>query len=94
MPTGSPLNDYPLVGWNALLYISDAGMTPNPGPSRRAVLRSELRFVSTDKQYAGKSAVSFYLDRVLVSAMRPGDVFQHLLSSAFVHYALSSGLIH
>lgn len=35
-----------------LLYISDAGMTPNPSPSRPSVLRSELRLLVTDEKYA------------------------------------------
>jgi hypothetical protein len=39
-------------------------------------LRSELRFVSQDKNYAERSSVSYYLDRALMSAMRPDDVFQ------------------
>jgi hypothetical protein len=75
VPTGSHLTDNRLVGWNPLLHISDAGLTPNPGPTRPAVLRSELRFVSQDEKYAQSSSVSYYLDRVLMNAMRPGDVF-------------------
>jgi hypothetical protein len=74
VPTGSRLQDNRLVGWNPLLHISDAGLSPDPGPTRPTVLRSELRFVSTDKQYTERS-VSYYLDRVLVHTMRPGDVF-------------------
>src|SRR5229473_555293 len=46
--TGDPLDDNRLVGWNPLLQISDAGVTPNPGPARPAVVRSELRLVATD----------------------------------------------
>ena len=75
VPTGSPLSDNRLVGWNPLLHISDVGLTPNPGPTRPAVLRSELRFVAQDERYAASSSVSYYLDRVLMNAMRPGDVF-------------------
>jgi hypothetical protein len=47
-------------------------MTPDPGPSRPAVLRSELRFASTDKR-AQKLTATYYVDRVLVNALRPGD---------------------
>jgi len=75
VPTGSHLRDNRLIGWNPLLHISDAGLTPNPGPTRPAVLRSELRFVSQGKKYAQISSVSYYLDRVLMNAMLPGDVF-------------------
>jgi hypothetical protein len=56
-------------------------MTPNPGASRPAVLRSELRFVSTGEQYSERSTISFYLDKVLVNAMRPGDDF-HMARTA------------
>lgn len=75
VPTGFPLTDNRLVGWNPLLHISDAGLTPNPGPTRPDVMRSELRFVSQDEKYAETSSVSYFLDRVLMNAMRPGDVF-------------------
>jgi hypothetical protein len=75
VPTGPSLTDNRLVGWNPLLHISDGGMTPNPGPSRPAVLRSELRFVATDMRYASHSTASFFLDRALVNAMCPGDFF-------------------
>lgn len=75
VPTGYSLSDNRLVGWNPLLHISDVGMTPNPGPSRPAVLRSELRFVATDMRYASQSTASFFLDRSLVNAMCPGDFF-------------------
>lgn len=75
VPTGSHLTENRLVGWNPLLHICDAGVTPNPGPTRPAVLRSELRFVSQGKKYAETSSVSYYLDRVLMNVLRPGDVF-------------------
>ena len=82
VPTGSDLTDNRLVGWNPLLHIGDAGLTPNPGPNRPAVLRSELRFVSQDKRYAQKSSASYYVDRVLMNAMRPGDIFHMTRSSS------------
>jgi hypothetical protein len=73
--TGNPLGENRLVGWKPLLHISDAGMTPNPGPSRPAVLRSELRLVATDKKYASTPSASYFLDKALVNVLRPGDVF-------------------
>src|SRR6266513_315155 len=39
-PTGDSLGDNRLVGWKPLLYISDAGPTPDPSPSRPSVLRA------------------------------------------------------
>ncbi len=83
VPTGSPLNDNRLVGWNPLLHISDAGMTPNPGPSRPAVLRSELRLMATDKKCASQLSASFFLDKALVNTLRPGDVFHMAQSDCF-----------
>src|SRR5713101_3542700 len=79
--TGDPLDDNRLVGWNPLLQISDAGVTPNPGPARPAVVRSELRLVATDKEHASQLTASFSLDKALVNALRPGDIF-HMAQSA------------
>jgi len=73
-PAGSSLQDNRLVGWNPLLHITDAGSTPNPGPTRPAVSRSEFRFEATDKKNAQTASFSCYLDRVLVHALRPGDI--------------------
>jgi len=64
-----------LVGWKPLLYINDAGMTPNPSFSRPSVLRSELRLVATDKKYASQESASYFFDKALFSFLRPGDVF-------------------
>jgi hypothetical protein len=64
-----------LLGWKPLLYINDAGMTPNPSPSRPAVLRSELRLVATDKKYASQESTSYFFDKALFNFLRPGDVF-------------------
>jgi hypothetical protein len=74
-PTGDSLCDHRLVGWEPLLHISDAGMTPNPNASRPAVLRSELRLVATDKEFASIETASYFVDRVLLRVLRPGDVF-------------------
>jgi hypothetical protein len=60
-PTGDSLLDHRLVGWEPLLHISDAGVTPNPSSSQHAVPRSELRLVATDKEYASQDSVSWLL---------------------------------
>jgi hypothetical protein len=36
-PTGNPLFANRFVGWKPLLYISDAGLTPNPSTTRPSV---------------------------------------------------------
>jgi hypothetical protein len=74
-PTGEPLIDNRLVGWKPMLYISDAGLTPNASTSRPSVLRSELRLVATDKDYASTPTASYFLDKALVNVLRAGDVF-------------------
>lgn len=74
-PTVDSLGDRPLVGWEPLLHISDAAMTTNPSASRPAVLRSEIRLVATDKKYDASETASYFVDRVLLRVLRPGDVF-------------------
>lgn len=71
-PTGDSLR---LVGWEPLLYISDAGMTPNPNVSKPAVFRNQLRLVATDTEYASQESVSYFFDKALVHTLRPGDAF-------------------
>ena len=63
------------MGWQPLLHINDAGMTPNPNVSKPAVLRSEPRLVATDKKYASQETASYFFDKALVSCFQPGDVF-------------------
>lgn len=67
--------DCRLVGWNPLLFVNDAGMTPNPSASRPSVWRSELRLVASDTKYAAQPTVSYFVDKALIHAMRQGDVF-------------------
>jgi hypothetical protein len=69
------LVDTRLVGWKPLLYISDAGITPNPTSSRPAVCRTELRLVATDKKHASQETASYFFDRDLFNSLRTGDVF-------------------
>lgn len=73
--SGDPLVDEPLVGWSPLLYLREAGLPPNPGPSSFSVVRSEIQLVATDKKYASRETASYFLDRALVRVLRPGDVF-------------------
>lgn len=88
-PRGDSLLDCRLVGWNPLLHVNDAGMTPNPSASRPAVLRSELKLVATDRKYAARPTASYFLDKVLVHALREGDVF-HMARTACGGFAVSA----
>lgn len=74
-PTGEPLVDNRFVGWTPLLYIREAGLPPNPGPSVPSVPRSEIRLVANDKKYASCETASYFVDRTLLRVLRPGDVF-------------------
>jgi hypothetical protein len=73
--SGDWLFDCRLVGWEPLLFVNDAGMTPNPSASRPSVWRSELRLVATDTNYAAQPTISYFADKALIHAMRQGDVF-------------------
>lgn len=73
--SGDPLVDKRLVGWSPLLYVREAGLPPNPMPSVPSVERSEIRLVATDKKYASCKTASYFVDRVLLRVLRPGDVF-------------------
>jgi hypothetical protein len=75
------LQDRRLIGWSPLLYIGDGGMTPNPGPLRPSVLRCELRLETTEKKHATQAAASYYVDKALISILRPGDAFHMVRSS-------------
>ncbi len=73
--SGDPFVDKRLVGWSPLLYVREAGLPPNPMPSVPSVERSEIRLVATDKKYASCEAAFYFVDRVLLRVLRPGDVF-------------------
>ena len=79
--SGDSLFDCRLVGWEPLLFVNDAGMTPSPSASRPSVWRSELRLVATDTKYAAQPTVSYFVDKALIHAMRQGDVF-HIARTA------------
>lgn len=73
--SGDPLVDKRLVGWSPLLYIREAGLPPNAGLSVPSVVRNEIRLMATDKKYASCETASYFVDRVLLRVLRPGDVF-------------------
>ncbi len=73
--SGDPLVDKRLVGWSPLLYVREAGLPTNPMPSVPSVERSEIRLVATDKKYASCEMAFYFVDRVLLRVLRPGDVF-------------------
>lgn len=73
-PTSADSRECPLVGWAPLISFHDAGMAPNPGPSRPAGLRSKLCLIANNQQRASKETASYFLDKALVNSLRPGDV--------------------
>jgi len=73
--SGNPLVDKRLVGWSPRLYVREAGLPPKPDASVPSVERSEIRLVATDREHASLETASYFVDRVLLRAVRPGDVF-------------------
>lgn len=71
--TGSKLTDQRLVGWNPSLYIRDAGLPHDAGPSHPAVLRSELQLVAGDHSGASLRSTSYFVDKTLIALLRPRD---------------------
>ena len=71
--TGRDILDRRLVGYAPRLRITDAGLTPDPGPRRPSVMRSQMTFTAAGPQDATVSAISFHVDRDLISLLQPGD---------------------
>jgi hypothetical protein len=71
--TGSAVSDHRLVGYAPRLQITDVGLTPDPGPQRPSVMRSRLTLTAASSQDATVSAISFHVDRDLISLLQPGD---------------------
>jgi hypothetical protein len=77
--TGNNLLDARLLGLTPTLEMADADPPVNAGYTRGVwrpwVLRSRLTLRAASKTNAAASSASFHLDRSVVAAMRPGDVF-------------------
>lgn len=71
--TGSDISDRRLVGYSPCLQITDAGLTPDPGPRRPSVMRRRLTLTAASPKDATVSAISFHVDRDLISLLEPGD---------------------
>lgn len=80
-PTGDPLVDNRLVGWRPLLYIRDTNLAPDPRLSTPPAHRTEIQLVASDEEHASSDTVSYFLDKRLVSVLRPGDVFHIVRTS-------------
>ena len=72
--SGDDLRDSRLVGVAPVFRVTDAGLTPDPGPRRPRVMRSCISLTASSRQQASVAAVSFHLDRALTASLRPGDV--------------------
>ena len=81
---GDDLSDSRLVGLTPKLRIVDAGLPSDsetdgskwPVPPK--VLRSQITLTASDRANATVASVSFYLDKGLISALRPRDAL-HLV---------------
>ena len=63
-----------LVGHAPVLRVTDAGITPDPGPNRPRVMRSRVTLTASSRQHAQIAAASFHLDEALFLNSRPGDL--------------------
>ena len=72
--SGDDLRDSRLVGVAPVFRITDAGVTPNPGPLRPRVMRSCITLTAPARRQATVAQASFHLDRAVTSSFRPGDV--------------------
>jgi hypothetical protein len=70
---GHELHDARLIGHAPYLEITDGGLTPNPSPSRPAVLRSRFTLSASTRKNSGVASVSFHVDRDLTRIFEPGD---------------------
>jgi len=83
-PRGDHLSSSRLVGLSPRLQIVDAGlpsdteMAGSNWPVPPKVLRSQITLTASERVNATVSSVSFYLDKGLISALRPNDVL-HLV---------------
>lgn len=69
---GDPLHDDRLLGYSPSLQITDGGSAPSP--AHPAIRRSRFTMTAPRQLNAGLSAASFYVDRELTRAFRPGDI--------------------
>ena len=72
--TGDDHRDFRLVGHAPLLRVSDAGITPDPGPDRPRVMRSRVTLTASSRQHSQIAAASFHVDDALFLNSQPGDV--------------------
>ena len=60
------------VGPTSELRVTDAGLTPDAGPTRPRVLRSCLTLTAPSRG-ATNATAAFHVDRALIGSVRPGD---------------------
>jgi hypothetical protein len=72
--TGDDLFDQRLVGTEALLRVTDGGLTPDSGPTKPWVMRSRILFTAATRQNASIAAAAFHVDKGLIAGLKPGDV--------------------
>ena len=77
-----------LIGRTPTLHITEAGLTPDPGPDRPRVMRSRFHLRARDRDEATAQAVDFHVDRGLVAALRANDTI-HLVRTSTGDLAIS-----
>lgn len=80
--TGDEVVDKRLVGYAPKLQISDMGLRPDTPDwqGQPSVMLVKILLTADRRQFATAASFSFYLDRAVIGALRPGDHF-HLARS-------------
>ena len=63
-----------LVGYRPQLTISNAGRPAHPGPRNPDTERYRISLKASERLYATSSQISFYVDKGLITALKPGDL--------------------
>jgi hypothetical protein len=77
-----------LTGHAPTLSIAEAGLTPDPSPTRPRVMRSRLSLTAASRRASTVQAAHFHVDRGLVASMRAGDTL-HLVRTHSADLGLS-----
>lgn len=77
-----------LSGVAPLIRVTDAGLTPDPGPHLPWVMRSRITLCASEGRQSTAAETWFHVDRALTSCMRRGDEL-HLTRTASAGIGLS-----
>lgn len=88
LPESAPVGSR-LVGYRPQLKISDAGRPSKPGPRNPDTQRCRISLKASERLNATSSQVSFFLDKGLITALKPGDLL-HLVRTGCGRIGISA----